>query len=311
MMISHSITQAVEAINDDQCVVFPTETVYGLGSNALSKKAVARIFEYKNRPPTNPLIVHIADEDQLSEITTGISSLEKELFKHFSPGPLSLILPKKHIVPDNVTGGLDSIGIRIPNHPIALEFLNAVQKPICAPSANISGKPSPTSFEMATFYMRDKVPIILDGGDLDIGIESTVIKVVKGDIYILRAGFVTSEMIFDYTGIRSILNNKHFEHQSPGTNFPHYKPKAIIKVFENTEDLYNIDREDTLLLHLSQIDWEGENRYFHSISEYAHHLYAIFFESDKNNIKTIYCELPPNNHEGMALHDRLIRAANH
>ncbi|MGL4394809.1 MAG: L-threonylcarbamoyladenylate synthase [Brevinema sp.] len=303
------IQSAVNAIHNNECVVFPTETVYGLGANALSEQAVAKIFELKNRPPANPLIVHIAHLDQCQDLTTGLNSLEKDLFNHFSPGALSLVLPKKSTVPDIVTGGLDSVGVRIPNHPIALEFLTAVDRPICAPSANISGKPSPTSFEMAEFYMKNKVPVILDGGDLEIGIESTVVKVVGDQIYILRAGFVTAEMIFAQTGIQPILNNKALSKQSPGTNFPHYKPKAQIKTFEYQQKPQIINTDGVWILHLSDLDTSCESKHFHSVADYAHHLYAIFFESDKKNIQTIYCELPPATNEGLALRDRLIRAA--
>ncbi|MGL4561933.1 MAG: L-threonylcarbamoyladenylate synthase, partial [Brevinema sp.] len=295
------IDQAVKAIYQDECVVFPTETVYGLGANACSEKAVSKIFRYKNRPPSNPLIVHIASLDQINEITVSLSSLEKELFLRFSPGPLSLILGKKNNIPDIVTGGLDNVGVRIPDHPVALEFLKTVQKPICAPSANISGKPSPTTFEMAQFYMKDKVSVILDGGILNIGIESTVIKVIQDQIYILRSGFVTPEMIFDTVGIKPIMSNSTLKHQSPGTQFPHYKPKATIKLFEDIHEITHINKKDSLVLHLSDFDWDGNHKYFSSVISYAHDLYAVFFESDKQNISTIYCELPPDDHQGIAL----------
>lgn len=304
-----SIEQAVQTINNNECVVFPTETVYGLGANALCEECVSKIFQIKNRPPSNPLITHIASIDQVLEIATHLSPLEQKLFEIFSPGPLSIVLPKKYTIPHIVTGGLDTVGVRIPNHPLALEFLKQVNLPICAPSANISGKPSPTTFEMAEFYMKDKVSVILDGGDLDIGIESTVIKVIDHNIYILRSGFVTAEMIFEQTGIMPISTSKDFEHLSPGTRFAHYKPNAKVIVFEEDQPP-NIFEKKSVCLKLSKKNYDVEfYTTFNSINEYAHHLYAIFFECDKKNITHIYCELPPNYSEGMALRDRLLRSA--
>lgn len=299
---------AVQAIYDQECVVFPTETVYGLGANALCFQSVNRIFELKNRPPSNPLIVHVPNIQSIFSVAFSLSPLEQKLLEIFSPGPLSLILPKKKEVPGNVTGGLDTVGVRIPNHPIALEFLSLVNTPICAPSANISGKPSPTTYEMAQYYMEGKGPIILDGGDLDIGIESTVIKIENDIIYLLRAGAITSEMIADKVGILPI-NNPNQDHHSPGTRFTHYKPQATVLLFEENPPMLT---ENSALLYLNpKIDTKGYCHTFHfeTIQEYMHALYHTFFQCDKYYLSTIVCELPPNMEQGTALRDRLLRAS--
>ena len=305
------IQQAVSAIHENNCVVFPTETVYGLGANALCKEAVLKIFELKKRPPTNPLIVHVPSLDDCLKVASSLNPLEERLFELFAPGPISLILPKRSEIPKEVSGGLDSVGVRIPNHPIVLEFLKAVGVPICAPSANISGKPSPTSFEMAEHYMKGKAAVLLDGGVLDIGIESTVLKVDKENIYILRAGHITAEMIEEKTGIKP-SSNTIISHQSPGTQFTHYKPLAQIILFEDKLDFIN---ENSAILYLNNdldIDTQEYKYIYHfdNISQYVHALYYTFFLCDQQGIERIYCEIPPNIHQGVALRDRLFRAAN-
>ncbi len=300
-----TIQDAVQAIHQQQCVVFPTETVYGLGANALDSQSVDKIFKLKNRPSSNPLIVHVPDIESIYTVAEDISNLELKLLEKFSPGALSLILPKKNIVPDIVTGGLESVGVRIPNHPVALEFLSEVKVPIAAPSANISGKPSPTTYEMAKFYMKDV--IVLDGGNLDIGIESTVIKVDYPNIYLLRAGAITPQMIAEVTSIMPTLNPKE-EHHSPGTRFAHYKPNASVVVYEGVPPKF----ENSVLLCLNNnFDSYAYDRVYHfnNTKEYTHHLYEIFFQCDKQNISHIICELPPNEDTSLGLYDRLIKAS--
>ncbi len=301
------IQKAVDYINQKKCVVFPTETVYGLGADALDAESAENIFKLKNRPPSNPLIVHLPDIDGIYSVAENITELELRLLEHFSPGPLSLILPKKSIVPDIVTGGLDTVGVRIPSHPVALEFLRAVKKPICAPSANISGKPSPTTYEMAEFYMGGKDVVILDGGSLECGLESTVIKVENSDIYLLRAGSVTPEMIFDFTGIMPEQDKKQ-NHQSPGTRYPHYKPQGRVFLYDTGKHPPEDNQAALLCLKRPNSDY-SKIYHFESVRDYAHSLYDVFFQCDKLGIKTIICELPPADGEGLALRDRLMRAA--
>jgi len=305
-----NLQKAIEAIHQKECIVFPTETVYGLGADATCKEAVLKIFELKNRPSSNPIITHVSDIESIFSIAKTLNKLEYQLFEHFSPGPLSLILPKKSNIPLEVTGGLDSIAVRIPNHPVALAFLKEVNTPICAPSANLSGQPSPTTFEMAKYYMGTKVPIILDGGQLDIGIESTVIKVEQNNIYILRAGFITAEMIKELTGIIPQYPTNQL-YRSPGTQFAHYKPKAKVIIFEQGEVPNTIHNNSAILYLSPSLNTENYNYKIHFLStkDYAQALYYSFFNCDKKKIDYIYCELPLAIHQGIALKDRLHRAA--
>lgn len=298
---------AAEAIHQKKCVVFPTETVYGLGANALCTQSVVQIFQLKNRPPKNPLIVHVPSIEKFLSLTPRLLPLEIKLLEKFSPGPLSLIVPKKNAVPDIVTGGLDTVGIRIPNHPIALELLNLVGVPLAAPSANISGKPSPTTYEMAQFYMKDQNVLVLDGGTLDLGIESTVIKVENNQIYLLRAGAITPEMIAECTGIIPI-GNIHEEQRSPGTRYAHYQPQARVILFEGSPP----PNKNSAILYLNEpIDTSGFVLAYHfsTLEAYAKALYYTFFECDQKKIPTIYCELPSTQGQGLALRDRLFKAA--
>ncbi|MGL5955801.1 MAG: L-threonylcarbamoyladenylate synthase [Brevinema sp.] len=299
------IPSAVQAIYQKKCVVFPTETVYGLGADALCPESVSQIFKLKNRPSSNPLIVHLPNIDDIYTVAYSLSPLEITLLERFSPGPLSLIVKKKESVPDIVTGGLDSVGVRIPKHPIALEFLSQVKKPICAPSANISGKPSPTTYEMALFYMKNNDVIILDGGDLDIGIESTVIKVDEPHIYLLRTGAISPEMIAEACGIMPQLNIEQ-EHHSPGTRFAHYKPNASIILFPYNTPAPFIENAALLCLNPNNSPYR-KIYHFTDIQEYSHCLYDTFFQCDKQKIPLIICELPNNKNTG--IYDRLIKAA--
>lgn len=300
------IQQAVHALCAGDLVVFPTETVYGLGADATSDKALIRIFEIKRRPAINPLIVHVASINNVLQAAASVNSIEEKLLEIFAPGPLSLILPKNNKISSIATGGLDTVGVRIPDHDLALKLLSAVNMPIAAPSANISGAVSPTTLEMSRFYMNEKVPVILDGGTLSIGIESTVVKVEKDQIFILRPGAVTAEMIADAAGIKPNINS-YESHRSPGTQFTHYQPQAAVVFFERGEEIFF--SEHSALLSLNYYNNTAVNSYFFdSIISYAAALYKTFFECDKNNIHTIYCELPPDCGEGRALRDRIIRA---
>lgn len=299
------IQQAVYVLHAGDLVVFPTETVYGLGADATSDKALTRIFEIKRRPAVNPLIVHVASINNVLQAAASINAIEEKLLEIFAPGPLSLILPKNNKISSIATGGLDTVGVRIPNHDLALKLLSAVNTPIAAPSANISGAVSPTTLEMSCFYMNQKVPIILDGGTLSVGIESTVVKVEKDQIFILRPGAVTTEMIADATGIKPNINS-YESHRSPGTQFMHYQPQAAVVFFEHGEEISF--SEDSALLSLHHYDTNGDCYFFDSTLSYAAALYKTFFDCDKNNINTIYCELPPDCGEGRALRDRIMRA---
>lgn len=248
-----------DIIKNNGTVVFPTETVYGLGANALSIEAVEKIFIAKGRPSDNPLIVHISNIDQLKEIVNEIPERAKLLMDKFWPGPLTLLFEKKEIVPDIITAGLLTVAIRMPNSRIALELIEKAKLPIAGPSANISGKPSPTKAEHVINDLNGKVDAIIDGGDCEIGVESTVIDVFNNPPMILRPGGVTLEEIL--TVLDSVVYDPALDYynsiekpKSPGQKYTHYSPKGEVKLFIGGNDkvVYEIKKEARLLINESK-----------------------------------------------------------
>lgn len=302
-------------LQNDGLVVFPTETVYGLGANALSEKAVRKIFEVKGRPSDNPLIVHIDSTNMLEKLATDIPEIAYELFEKFSPGPLTIILKKNSIVPNIVTAGLDTIAIRIPAHPIALKLIKETGLPIAAPSANISGRPSPTNFEMAIYEMNGKVDAIIDGGQSNIGLESTVIKIEKNEIKILRPGAITEEDLIRVLpeNFKIISSFKTEKVESPGMKYKHYKPKAKVilceknkineakKIFKN----YKV----AFLLFESSVSENSIYVKYNSLKDYAKNLYSDFYEMDKKDVDFIIAEKVEEKGIGKAIMNRLKKAS--
>ena len=235
--------QAVQAIRQGQLVAFPTETVYGLGANALDPKAVLRIFEAKGRPSDNPLIVHVADKGQIHALVHSITPLAQKLMDAFMPGPITLVFEKSDLVPYEVTAGLDTVAIRIPSHPVARLFLERVQIPVAAPSANVSGLPSTTTASHVLHDLEGRIPYIIDGGACHYGVESTVVDVTGEVPVILRPGTVTAEQIHQVCGSVSgigsgLQQTDSYEKalnqdtkgtpMSPGMKYRHYSPKARV-----------------------------------------------------------------------------------
>ena len=239
------IENIAHVINDGGLVVFPTETVYGIGADATNSEAVKKIFLAKGRPQDNPLIVHISNLEMLDKYTYGINSVEKKLIDAFWPGPLTIILKSKNNLSNNVTAGLDTVGIRMPDNDIALNIIEVSQKPIAAPSANISGKPSGTKIEDIFDELNNRVDAFVDGGDTDIGIESTVVKVDNGVVNILRPGKISLEDI-KALGLNVKLDRHVFEDvkdgekvESPGMKHRHYAPKtkAILVEYDKSDKM--------------------------------------------------------------------------
>ena len=233
-------------IKNGELVIFPTETVYGIGANALDKDAVSKIFIAKGRPADNPLIVHIADKRDIEKYVREITPVEQKLIDTFMPGPFTLILTKKDIIPDIVSGGLDTIGIRMPSNVIARGIISFSGVPIAAPSANVSGKPSGTSIEDIRKELEGRVSAIIDGGETEIGLESTVVKVIHEIPVILRPGKVTDKDIIDAVGIAK-YDNKIFEKvteeqivESPGMKYKHYAPETKCKMVYCEDELDQI-----------------------------------------------------------------------
>lgn len=246
------VQEAGELIRAGHLVAFPTETVYGLGCDGLNEEAARKVFATKGRPADNPLILHIADLDMMDDLVEGADQLDREFLQTFWPGPMTLIFRRKSIIPDTITGGGETVAIRFPNHPLAQKFIKACDRPIAAPSANISGRPSPTTAQDVLQDMDGRIPLILDGGACQIGIESTVIDMTVTPPLILRPGYYTPEDLDAWLpGIaldQSILKAGVIP-KSPGQKYKHYAPKADMVI-----GLGPVDRVTDWLLTRSKAD---------------------------------------------------------
>ena len=324
-------------------VVFPTETVYGLGANALDGTSCTAVFRAKGRPSDNPLIVHFPDLDSLVIAFPSLPPAARQLFDLFSPGPLSVIVPKTYAAPgyriaDEATAGLDTVALRIPRHPIAREFLRSAGVPVAAPSANRSGRPSPTTFGMACEEMDGLVDAVVDGGECEIGLESTVVDISGGTIRILRHGAVTNEMIEQvlgriWTDERDLSRPVH-EHErprAPGMKYSHYKPRARVVVadgpiFANPEFhpatvaarfghragsvgvIRCGESADMSQDVVSESDGVVTVQVANAVA-YARGLYRLLVWFDANGIEFVIAELPVDRGVGTAVRDRLLRAS--
>lgn len=233
------IAEAGDVIRSGGLVVFPTETVYGLGADALNEDAVNEIFKAKGRPQDNPLIVHISDRAQLEELASEISPSAERLMELFWPGSLTILFKKKSSVPDVTTGGLDTVAVRMPNHPLALKLIEYSNRPIAAPSANTSGRPSPTKAEHVLEDLSGKVDIVIDGGATGVGLESTVLDISGDRPMILRPGGVTIEQLLELlpdVEYDLALKDESLSPKSPGQKYRHYSPRARVEVYTGESD---------------------------------------------------------------------------
>ncbi len=290
------LQRAAELIRQGGLVAFPTETVYGLGANALDANAVARIFEVKQRPWASPLIVHVADENMARSVTAEWPALAHNLAVRFWPGPLTLIVRKAAIIPDLVTAGLDSVGVRMPSHPVALELIRRAGVPIAAPSANRFSEVSPTTSEHVRASLGDLIEMILDGGPAHVGIESTVVSLKRIPPTILRPGMITETELEEATGMR-------WEHESelprvqesPGQNLRHYSPRTPFYVLEPGASMP-----------------QGRGRVLDMPADpqtFAATLYSELRKADVQGWDWIAIEKPPDTTEWAGIQDRLKRAS--
>jgi len=311
-------------------VAFPTETVYGLGANALDASACDRIFEAKGRPHDNPLIVHVLNPKDCSLYAeTEASDLFPILAERFMPGPLTVILPKKEIIPDSVTVGLSTVALRCPSHPIARELIASAGVPIAAPSANLSGKPSPTRPEHVLEDMMGRVDMILDGGACEVGLESTVISLREDGIHLLRPGFVTKEQLEEITPnvivspsvLSALVANEKAE--SPGMKYRHYAPSSpvtmvlgeeekVLRFFcEKLKEGSGVLCFDEDLEALSSFDQNGYLLSFGSKQDslsQAKGLFSALRKFDHMSVSHIYARFTSRDHLGLAISNRLLRA---
>lgn len=297
--MSLSISEAAAKIRSGGLAAFPTETVYGLGANALDAAAVQKIYELKGRPATSPLIVHVASIQMAREIVAEWPPLAEELAERWWPGPLTLVLPKKPAIPDIVTAGLPTVGVRMPNHPIALELIRQAGVPIAAPSANRFTGLSPTTAEHVREAFGDSVAV-LDGGPATVGIESTVVAIEDGKLKLLRPGMISFEDVE-----RLVLEGS--AHPSPGMHARHYSPRTPLRLVCGPKELpdrrgaYVWYRKPGLVCRSVRMPAEAD--------AYAARLYAVLHELDGENWPWIGVEAPPDTPAWAAIADRLTRAA--
>jgi L-threonylcarbamoyladenylate synthase len=323
------IKKAADLIKKGEVVAFPTETVYGLGANALNSSAVKKIFKAKGRPSDNPLIAHISNKKQLSNlINAEIPEVVERLISEFWPGPLTIIFNKSKIVPDITTASLDTVAVRMPSHPVALALIEKVQLPLAAPSANSSGLPSPTKAEHVYNDLNGKVPLIVDGGICNIGVESTVIEIKANQVNILRPGGITKEMIINRVGKAFKVISEHDKKvdnpKSPGMKYKHYSPQtplwivkksSINNIFSdnklaNRKTLFILTKETVDNVNLKEVDVDIENMgSINDLNYIAKHLFNLLRDADKKDYDLILIEEVPDRDIGEAVMNRLKKAA--
>ena len=323
---SEGISRAGEILRAGGLVVFPTETVYGLGASAIDEGAAAKIFAAKGRPADNPLIVHLAEPADAERYAV-VCPLFFKLAERFMPGPLTVILPRREVIPVTVTAGLDTVALRVPSHPVAHALIVAAGVPVAAPSANISGRPSPTTPRHAIENMYGRADCIIAAGDCDYGVESTVVKIEGEGVVLLRPGAVTPEMLAEVCPVKlsETLNRpvgKSVAPESPGMKYRHYAPDVPMYILDGSDEaVYEFlrDKDDCAV-----ICFDGDRELLareHAFSlgdradsaSHAHRLFAILndinAQTHDGKIKAVYARMTPAGGVGLAVFNRLIKAA--
>lgn len=313
--IGKDISKAKDFLEKEQLVAIPTETVYGLAANALNSIAVAKIFEAKERPTFDPLIVHTHSLQEVQKFATNIHPALLQLAQTFWPGPLTLLLPKKDIIPNLVTSGLDRVGVRIPKHPLTLELLSQLSFPLAAPSANPFGYISPTTAEHVDKQLGTKIPYILDGGNCEVGLESTIVGEENGEIIVYRLGGLSIDDIEAVVGNVSVQLNQSSNPKAPGQLKSHYAPKKSVYI-GNMIDLQKIHAGKKIgAIVFGQDVQLNDSVIIKSLSvtknfqEAAVNLFSFLRELDEADVDIIITNLLPEQGLGLAINDRLRRAA--
>jgi len=326
-IIEKDIYEAADMLKKGEVVAFPTETVYGLGADATNEAAVRKIFEAKGRPQDNPLIAHVASVEQLKELVTSIPDYVYPLIEAFSPGPLTYILSANDSCADNVKAGLSTIGVRIPSHPIALSLLQAAGKPVAAPSANVSGKPSPTQAAHVYEDLNGRISGLVDGGQTGVGLESTVID-CTGDIpVILRPGGVTKEQLEREAGTvmmdPGLVTSSADRPKAPGMKYKHYAPEVPLYLFAGSRQAFKafVDNEKQagnrvgVLVSNQTADMFTDDTHVHQLGETIEEIASSLYDGLRffkhANVDKIICETFPEQGIGQAVMNRLRKAADH
>ncbi len=301
------IDRAAEVIRRGGLVVFPTETVYGLGANTFAPEAVAKIYAAKGRPADNPLISHICSIEQVDLLAREVPAAAYRLMERFWGGPLTIILKRKASVPDIVSAGLDTVSIRMPSHSVAYELIRRSGVPIAAPSANLSGSPSPTTARHAAADMTGRADMIIDGGDSLIGVESTVVDLTGLSPVILRPGAVTAEDIASVTGSCAYGGDYANAPKCPGMKYTHYSPRADVWAVNDISNIKN--DENSVILTYGENMGGGAFYAGKTVEDYAAKLFYFLRRADEEGYKTVYARLPDETGIGIAVRNRLLKSA--
>jgi L-threonylcarbamoyladenylate synthase len=316
-MIITSLQEAKRILEAGQLLAIPTETVYGLAANGFDGNAIAKIYEVKNRPQFNPLIIHSNSLERFQNWGIQLPELALKLAKIYSPGPITFVVPKSVQIPDIVTAGHSSVAIRIPNHSLTLELLGMLNFPLAAPSANLSGTVSPTTAQHVNQQLGHLIGAVLDGGDCAIGIESTIVSFVNPVPQLLRIGGLSVEAIEDVLGVKldqsKLINNEN--PIAPGMLSKHYAPKTALRLGQPEDFLTQYNYNEMVFIGFNNFNKHLPlTRQFilspeGNLSEAAQKLFAAIRQADALNVKLIVAEIFPNKHLGRAINDRLSRAA--
>ena len=321
------LNSVVKSLVRGELVVFPTETVYGIGADVFNIEAVKNIYKAKGRPSDNPLIAHVSDVEMLEKCVSKISDVERKLINAFMPGPFTLILEKSEIIPNEVTANLNTVAIRMPSDKIARKIISEFGRPIAAPSANVSGKPSGTRIEDIRNELEDKVFVLIDGGNTDIGLESTVVKVIDGVPRILRPGGITAEDIQKLVGKVSIDNhilNKVSDSEkveSPGMKHKHYAPKTKCVLVDIEDERERVNKiNDILNDNICVIGFERHRKEIHtskflsmgdSLEDVSKNIFMLLRKADLLRCELIVIEGMSTEGLGLAIMNRLIRTCDY
>ncbi|WP_216820691.1 L-threonylcarbamoyladenylate synthase [Cnuella takakiae] len=316
----HTITgtdtaRAAQYLREGHCIAMPTETVYGLAADAFNPEAVARVFATKERPATNPLIVHLADVAQVDEVATGISDTARLLLQHFAPGPLTLLLPRKAHIPDAVTSGLPRVAVRFPAHPVAQALIRAAGMPLVAPSANRYTRISPTTPAHVLAQLDGRIPYILDGGACTAGLESTIVGFENNQPVVYRVGALPLEALEAVVPGIQLANGLHRPVVAPGMHHLHYAPRIPLTLTNDVAAVAATLQEPYAVINFSEIK-QGLNTPYQLVlspqgdtAEAARNLYAALHQAEALPVSRIIAEVAPEKGEGCAINDRLSRAA--
>lgn len=310
--VTKSIKKAAQFIKDGEIVAFPTETVYGLGANVFDDKAIKKIFVAKKRPLDNPLIVHISNIDQIESLVKKVNDCAKKIIEKFFPGPITIVLEKNDVISELVSGGLNTIAIRMPSLELTRKFIDECGVPLAAPSANLSGSPSPTSWRHVYNDLNGRIPCILKGPECDVGIESTVVDCTKNKPVILRPGIISLEDLQKiFADVKIYKPRKLIKPKSPGMKYRHYAPKAKVILINSEEDFlkYKFEKNNSAFIGFLKLKGFKKFKRVNDLRDYARNIFNFFRKCDEEKIETIFCQRVPEFGLGLAIMNRLNKAA--